>query len=140
MSITECFILVGKIAIPPILGSMMQIIVQMTTMYFIGNMNDPVILASVGLANMMINVLAFAITQGLNGALEYYVSNAYGAKKYQECGEWLNRGKFVATCALIPVLLIFAYADKLLLLLGQDPEIARISHIYVCILIPGVWA
>ena len=27
MSITECFILVGKIAVPPILGSMMQIIV-----------------------------------------------------------------------------------------------------------------
>ena len=34
----------------------------MTTIYFIGNLNDPVLLASVGLANMMINVLAFATT------------------------------------------------------------------------------
>lgn len=53
--------LVGKIATPPIIGSMIQIIVQMTTVFFIGNLNDPITLASVGLANMMINVMAFAI-------------------------------------------------------------------------------
>lgn len=118
MTILECFMLVSKIATPPIIGSMIQIIVQFTTLYFIGNLNDPIVLASVGLANMMINVLAFAITQGLNGALEYYVSNAYGARQYVECGEWLNRGKFIATISLIPVALLFAYADKILLLLG----------------------
>jgi hypothetical protein len=41
-----------------------------------------VILASVGLGNMMVNVLAFAVTQGLNGAIEYYVSNAFGMRHY----------------------------------------------------------
>jgi Na+-driven multidrug efflux pump len=60
--------------------------VQITSVFFIGNLNDPVILASVGLGNMMVNVLAFAVTQGLNGALEYYVSNAFGMKHYKECG------------------------------------------------------
>jgi Na+-driven multidrug efflux pump len=60
--------------------------VQITSVFFIGNLNDPVILASVGLGNMMVNVLAFAVTQGLNGALEYYVSNAFGLKHYKECG------------------------------------------------------
>jgi len=60
--------------------------VQITSVFFIGNLNDPVILASVGLGNMMVNMLAFAVTQGLNGALEYYVSNAFGMKHYKECG------------------------------------------------------
>jgi MATE family multidrug resistance protein len=118
MGIIDCFVLVGKIAVPPIIGSMLQIIVLMTTIYFIGNLNDPEVLAAVGLANMMVNVLAFATTQGLNGALEYYCSQSFGAKQYKECGEWLNRGKFIATCALIPVFLIYVYCDKLLLLLG----------------------
>lgn len=86
MTISECCTLVAKIALPPIMGNMIQLLVQMITVFFIGRMNDPVLLASVGLGNMMINVLAFAITQGLNGALEYYVSNAFGQRKHKECG------------------------------------------------------
>lgn len=54
--------LVGKIALPPIMGNMIQLLVQMITVFFIGRLNDPVLLAAVGLGNMMINVLAFAIT------------------------------------------------------------------------------
>lgn len=62
MTIQECFMLVGKIALPPIMGNMIQLLVQMITVFFIGRLNDPVLLAAVGLGNMMINVLAFAIT------------------------------------------------------------------------------
>lgn len=76
------------------------------------------LLASVGLGNMMINVLAFAISQGLNGALEYYVSNAYGQRKYKECGQWLNRGKLVATLAFLPVAILYFNAEAILLKLG----------------------
>ena len=86
MTIFECFTLVAKIAVPPIMGNMIQLLVQMITVVYIGRLGDPALLASVGLGNMMVNVLAFAITQGLNGALEYYVSNSYGSRKYKECG------------------------------------------------------
>ena len=109
-------------------------------MFFIGNLNDPVILASVGLGNMMVNVLAFAVTQGLNGALEYYVSNAFGLKHYKECGQWLNRGKLVATLALLPVIFIFWNAETILLKLGQDPAISKIACNYLRMVIPGVWS
>ena len=34
------------------------------------------------MGNMLINVLVFAIIEGLNGALDSLVSQAYGAKKY----------------------------------------------------------
>ena len=140
MTISECCQLVAKIALPPIMGNMIQLLVQMITVFFIGRMNDPVLLAAVGLGNMMINVLAFAITQGLNGALEYYVSNAFGQRQYKECGQWLNRGKLVATLALIPVLVMFVNSEAILLKLGQDPDISRVSSIYVCMVIPGVWS
>lgn len=99
----------------------------MITVFFIGRKGDALLLASVGLGNMMVNVLAFATTQGLNGALEYYVSNAYGQRKYKECGQWLNRGKLVATLVFLPVMIMFFNAEWLLLKLGQDPQISKLA-------------
>ena len=52
---------------------------QLVNTYFVGHLNDPVILAGVGMGNMLINVLCFAVVQGLNGALETYVSQSFGA-------------------------------------------------------------
>jgi hypothetical protein len=39
------------------------------------------LIAGIGLGNMLINVLAFAILEGLNGALETIVSSSYGASR-----------------------------------------------------------
>lgn len=92
------------------------------------------------MGNMLVNVLCFAVIQGLNGALETLVSQSYGAGKYQECGIFLNRGKIVATLVMIPIIIIYLLADKILIALHQDPEIAYIAKRYCCILIPGIWA
>ena len=52
---------------------------MVTNIYFVGYLNEPVLLAGVGLANSLINVLVFAVTLGLNGALETLVSQSFGA-------------------------------------------------------------
>ena len=44
-----------------------------------GHTGDPVLIAGVGMGNMIINILAFAIIFGLNGALETLISQSYGA-------------------------------------------------------------
>ena len=66
---------------------------------------------------MLINVLCFAVVQGLNGALETLVSQSYGAKKYEACGIFLNRGKVVATMIMIPIVIIYLLSDKILIAL-----------------------
>lgn len=53
--------------------------VQLINTYYIGHTNDSTLIAGVGMGNMLINVLAFAIMQGLNGAIETLNSQAYGA-------------------------------------------------------------
>lgn len=105
-----------------------------------GNLNEPALLAGVGMGNMLINVLCFAIVQGLNGALETLVSQSYGAEKYQECGIFLNRGKVVASMVMLPIVVIYYFSDKILIALNQDAEIAYIARRYCCTLIPGIWA
>jgi len=49
-------------------------LVQLINTYYIGHSNDPPLIAGVGMGNMLINVLAFAPMQGLNGALETLIS------------------------------------------------------------------
>ena len=92
------------------------------------------------MGSMLINILAFAVIQGLNGSLETLVSQSYGAKKFRLCGVYLNTGKIVATCTMIPVSIIYLFSDKILVALGQDPTVAMIAKHYCCVLIPGIWA
>lgn len=140
MSILECFWTVTKMATPLVLGMLLFLLVQLTNTYFIGNLNEPVLLAGVGMGNMMVNMLVFAVTEGLNGALESLISQAYGAKKYEACGIFLNRGKFVCTLLFVPITCIFYFSDKILIGLHQDAQISHVSRLYCCQILPGIWA
>ena len=56
-------------------------IIGLMNTFFIGHTNDSTLIAGVGMGNMLINVFAFAVMQGLNGALESLVSVSYGASE-----------------------------------------------------------
>ena len=126
--------------------------VQLINTYFIGHTNDAALIAGVGMGNMLINVLAFAIMQGLNGALETLISQSFGAsqdttksKEFRlrqrvECGVLHNRGRFVVTCVMVPIIVIFACSETILIAMGQDLRVAATAKSYVCMMIPGVWS
>ena len=61
MTLLQCFWLVTKMAIPLVIGMLLYLLVQNVNVYFIGNLNDPPLLAGVGMGNMLINVLCFAV-------------------------------------------------------------------------------
>jgi len=62
MSLIQCFWLVTKMAIPLVVGMLLFLLVQNLNIYFVGNLNEPALLAGVGMGNMLINVLCFAVT------------------------------------------------------------------------------
>ena len=104
------------------------------------------------MGNMLVNVLAFAVMQGLNGALETLISQSFGASQdptklekfrlqmRKNCGLFYNRGRFVVSVVMVPIILIFAFSDKILVAIGQDPGVSSIARRYVTLMIPGVWA
>jgi Na+-driven multidrug efflux pump len=144
--------IVVKVSIGPIISMVFYMFVQLLNTYYVGHTNDAVLISGVGMGNMLINVLAFAVMQGLNGALETLVSRSFGLSNdktklqefrrsmRRECGVLHNRGRFVVTMVMFPIIVIFIYSDRILVSLGQDPEVSRISKTYVCLMIPGVWA
>ena len=84
----------------------------------IGKLNDRTLLASVGLGNSFIDIFGMAIWIGLDGALGNLVSQAMGAKEYQNCGIYRQRTKKVYTVALLGLMPLYIFSNKLLELIG----------------------
>ena len=127
-------------------------VVQLMNTYFVGHSNDPVLIAGVGMGNMLINVFAFAVMQGLNGALESLVSVSFGASEVpdispkekefrrRQCGALHNRARFVSTCVMVPLIILYSLSDKILIGIKQDVGVSVIARNYAVVMIPGVWA
>jgi Na+-driven multidrug efflux pump len=64
--LTQLICTITQIATPPIIASLVYFIVQFVSIYYIGNLDDSILLAGVGMGNMLINIIAFAILYGLN--------------------------------------------------------------------------
>ena len=90
----------------------------------IGKLNNSNLLASVGLGNTFIDIFGMAIYMGLDGALSTLVSQAIGAREYQNCGIYRQRTRIMYTLALILLMPLYISSDKLLVWIGQDHEIS----------------
>ncbi len=101
--------------------------VQLMNIFYVGHQSSD-LLAGVGLGNMLLNVLVFAVTMGLNGTIETFVAWSLGHDDKMLCGLHLNRARVIVTTFLIPIMILFCFMDKILIGLQQDPEIARIAH------------
>jgi Na+-driven multidrug efflux pump len=55
--------------------------IGMLNIYFVGHIGNPDLIAGVGMGTMLLNVLCFALSQGLNGGIETFVSQDMGAAK-----------------------------------------------------------
>ena len=86
---------------------------------------------------MLLNVLVFAITMGLNGTLETFVAWSFGNGNSKMCGIHMNRARVVVSLILVPVIMLFIWIDNVLVSLGQDAEISKIARDYCVWTIPG---
>ena len=115
-------------------------LVEITNILFVGHLNDPVALASVGLGNMVINITSYSIGMGLNGAIDTLVTQAYGDKEFYLWGCYLNRGRIVQLLAFIPQVFILLNTKSILMFLGQEEITSAAAESYVVVLMPGMFA
>lgn len=121
---------------------------------FVGQADDPLLLAGVGMGSMLINIFCFATSQGLNGTIESFVARDFGAgnkaaedgedtkaaKFYRECGNHLNRARVIICFVLLPIFVAFFWADTILISLQQDYTISTMARNYVVWSLPGIFA
>lgn len=70
-----------KVSLGPIISMIFYMMVYLVNSYFIGHTNDATLIAGIGIGNMVMNVSAFAIQQGINSALETFIGQSYGASQ-----------------------------------------------------------
>ena len=140
MNVCSIFWAITKLALPCIVGLLCESTFSFSCIYFIGTIDEPSYIAGVALGVMTINFLAFTLSWGLNGTIETFVSQSFGAQKFEQCGTVLNRGKIIVTLFLLPVYVLFLFMEPVFISLNQDAEVARIAGTYIRVCIPGLWA
>jgi len=75
-------------------------------------------IAGIAMGNFIMNVCCLSLINGLNGALETLVSQAYGSRNLQLCGEYLNRARATTVLGFMLVLGILLSSETLLIAIG----------------------
>lgn len=81
-------------------------------------MNQPILVAAVGVGNMTMNLLFFSISFGFNSVLDSLISQSVGTGNYQLCGVYRNRGVFFMSIIFIPSSILLLCSEKILIALG----------------------
>ncbi|CAL9222379.1 unnamed protein product [Arabidopsis halleri] len=130
---------VSSLAAPMAAVTIAQFLLPVISVMVAGH-NGELQLSGVALATSFTNVSGFSILFGLAGALETLCGQAYGAKQYEKIGTYAYSATAsnIPICVLISILWI--YIEKLLISLGQDPDISRVAGSYAFWLIPALFA
>lgn len=95
-------------AIPASLGILIGFSQETINLIFVGSLNDPPLLAALGLGNLFVNIGGYAVFYGLNGAMETFVAQAKGAGDLYQCGIYLQRGRIVVFFMFLLVALVLS--------------------------------
>jgi multidrug resistance protein, MATE family len=138
VSLREATLTLVKVAVPSWFALFFQILLEVINITFVGNLNDPNSMATVGLSSLVINAFLFGPGYGIWGGIDTLVATAYGNKEYYLCGVYLNRGRIIQLTIVSPlILLLLLFGKKLFLLMGQDDTVAQMTQEYLYIALPG---
>ncbi|KAM3386540.1 hypothetical protein ACQJBY_009861 [Aegilops geniculata] len=123
---------------PLIVGSLLQNVVQMISVMFVGHLGE-LDLSSASIATSFAGVTGFSLLAGMSSSLDTLCGQAFGAKQYHLLGIYKQRAILVLTPLSVVVAVIWAYTGQILLFFGQDPEIAMGAGSYIRWMIPALF-
>ncbi|XP_073150067.1 protein DETOXIFICATION 14-like [Henckelia pumila] len=126
------------IAFPMVVVSVSQYMLRAVALMMLGHLSE-LALSSASIASSLTNVTGFSVIHGMACALETLCGQAYGAENYQKVGTYCY-GAIIWLClACLPICVLWIYTDKLLILLGQDPEMSIEAGNFSIWLIPTLF-
>ncbi|KAK1304970.1 Protein TRANSPARENT TESTA 12 [Acorus calamus] len=128
-----------KLAGPAVFVYMINYLMSMSTQIFSGHLGN-LELAAASLGNTGIQVFTYGLMLGMGSAVETLCGQAYGARKYDMLGIYLQRSTILLTATGIPLTLTYIFSKPLLIALGESPEIASAAAVFVYGLIPQIFA
>nr|CAB3467985.1 unnamed protein product [Digitaria exilis] len=124
---------------PMVVGGLLRYLIQMISLMYVGHLGE-VPLAGASMANSFATVTGFSLLLGMASALDTLCGQAFGAKQYRLLGINKQRAMLLLTLVSIPIAVAWFYTGKILLLCGQDPDIAAEAGTYARWMIPALFA
>ncbi len=125
-----------KLAAPMALTQLGQIAMMATDLAFIGRLGNDAV-AAAALAGTVYFV-SFTIGMGLVSAVAPLAAQAFGAHRPRLVRRALRTGMWAALLISVPIMLLSLYGDRILLALGQAPDVAQLAQHYLFGLVWGV--
>lgn len=108
---------------PTIVGSILSFSTQAITNSFVGRRLGPDLFAHYTLGISVANLFGFSIGIGLNGALDTFISQAYGRDRQatRDIGVSVQRATFLSLSCAIPLAFVFIWGGPIFrLVFGED--------------------
>uniref|UniRef100_A0A0A9F185 Protein DETOXIFICATION n=1 Tax=Arundo donax TaxID=35708 RepID=A0A0A9F185_ARUDO len=128
-----------RLAVPLIAGSLLQSLIQMISVMFVGHLGE-LPLAGSSMASSFAAVTGFSLLLGMASALDTLCGQAFGARQYHLLGIYKQRAMLLLTLASIPLAVVWFYTGDILLLFGQDTDIAAEAGTLARWMIPALFA
>ncbi|XP_031253282.1 protein DETOXIFICATION 14-like [Pistacia vera] len=125
------------LAAPMVAVTVSQYLMQVVSMMMVGHLGE-LSLSSVAIASSFTNVTGFIPLFGLACALETLCGQAYGAEQYHKLGTYTYSSIIILIPVCLPISLIWIFMDKILVMVGQDPQVSAEACKYSIWLIPAL--
>ncbi|XP_019163875.1 PREDICTED: protein DETOXIFICATION 29 isoform X2 [Ipomoea nil] len=127
------------LAAPAIFTIASQYSIGAITQVFAGHVGN-IQLAAVAVENNLIAGFAFGIMYGMGSALETLCGQAFGAKKLEMLGVYLQRSWIILNATAIPLTTLYIFSTPILKLLHQNPHISKAVGTFAVWMIPQLFA
>lgn len=130
---------IAKIAVPNMMGYILNLVNEFTNTVFLGRTGDDAALAGIGLGNTMQNCFGLSIGFGIASAMDTLVSQAYGANQHDLCCAYLQRARILVTLQLAWMIPVLWFSEDWLVAIGQQKEVAHWAAEYNEIAVFGLF-
>ncbi|KAI3519510.1 hypothetical protein L1887_08689 [Cichorium endivia] len=130
---------IARIAVPMILTGLLLYSRSMISMLFLGHLGE-LALAGGSLAVGFANITGYSVLSGLAMGMEPICGQAFGAKRHTLLGLCLQRTVLLLLLVSFPIAILWLNMKSILLLCGQDEEIATQAQTYLIFSLPDLLA
>ncbi|CAL5072468.1 unnamed protein product [Urochloa decumbens] len=128
-----------RVALPAVFVYMINYAMSMSTQIVCGHLGN-LELAAASLGNTGIQTFAYGLMLGMGSAVETLCGQAYGAHKHSMLGVYLQRSTVLLMATGVPLAVIYAFSERVLVFLGEPERIAKAAAVFVYGLIPQIFA
>lgn len=130
--------LLFRLAAPAVAVYLINNAMSMSTRIFSGQLGN-LQLAAASLGNQGIQLCCYGLMLGMGSAVETLCGQAYGAKRYDMLGVYLQRSTIVLSVTAIPIAVVYLFSKNILLALGESKQVASEAAVFVYGLIPQIF-